>query len=838
MSTQRRRIALAVAWICVAGLIGWPIVRLAGVALEAGPGGIVATLTAPRIATAIWNSLWTAALVSVLAVVLGTAGALVTERAAVPGRRWLRAGMLISLLVPPFVGAFGWARAFGPRGLSDQLIGWQLPGLYGPVGIVAVLAVAATPLAYLIVAGALASRVEPDLERAARASGAGPTTTFRTITLPLLRPALLSAAVVTFVFAVNAFGVPAVLGTPAGFSTITTRLYQDLARSADPAAFARAATLAATLVVMAIGVVGSADALLGGRGAVRTSRSAGAGRLGAGGWAIALGMGAAIVVVKVVPLVAVALTALTRAVGLEPVPANWTLANFAEALDSRLAGGLANSLALAVAAATIVLILGGLVVAAGGGSRGGGSRGGAGGGRRSLVGTLTTPGFAVPGSALAVAVLLAWGGWLRDTLALILLAYLAKFWAIGYRQLAASVDRLPPDLVRAARASGAGAIDALRTVTIPALRPSIVAGWLVVFVFAVHELTMSSLLYGPGTATLAVVVLNAQQLGDPTVSAALAIILTAVTVAAAVPLALLAGRGRRARPAGGGRVSGGASARAGEELAVDCRAVDVAYGERRVITGLDLAVAPGEMVVLLGPSGSGKTTILGAIAGFLPISGGEIRVAGRVVAAPGRHEPADRRNVAVVFQDYALWPHMSALETVAYPLRRRPARGSNPEHEARSILERLGIGSVADRRPAEMSGGEQQRVGLGRALARGAAVQLFDEPTAHVDATLARAARGRDRGSAARVRCSGHLRDARHGGGARDRRPGRPHPRWPDRPGGDAAGRLRGPDRCLGGEADRARERAVGRACRLGRRPAGAGRRRHPGPAGACRRGP
>jgi iron(III) transport system permease protein len=80
-------------------------------------------------------------------------------------------------------------------------------------------------------------------------------------------------------------------------------------------------------------------------------------------------------------------------------------------------------------------------------------------------------------------------------------------------------------------------------VTFPLLRPSILAGWLVVFVFAVHELTMSSLLYGPGTATLAVVVLNAQQLGDPTVTAALAIVLTAITAAAAVPLGLLAGRG-------------------------------------------------------------------------------------------------------------------------------------------------------------------------------------------------------------------------------------------------------------------------------------------------------
>ena len=549
-----RLIGAGVAWLGVLALVGWPIVRLVAVAFESGVDAIAATLATPRTAAAIWNSLWTSALVAVSAVVLGTAAALITERAAVPGRRVLRAGMLVSLIVPPFVGAFGWARAYGPRGLSDQLIGWELPGLYGPIGVVVVLAVAATPLAYLIVAGALANRVEPDLERAARASGAGRIDAFRTVTLPLLGPAFLAAGVVAFVFAVNAFGVPAVLGTPAGFATITTSLYQDLARSADPAAFVRAATLAGTLVVLALTIIGSADALLGGRGSVRTAHTGGATRRGAGGWALALALGTALVATKVVPLVAVALTALTRAIGLAPVPANWTFANFAEALDPRLAGGLANSFILAIAAATIVLLLGGLVVAVSGRRpRGGQTRGR--GDRRSgwqVVGTLATLGFAVPGSALAVAVLLAWGGWLRDTLVLILLAYLAKFWALGYRQLAASIDRLPPDLVRAARASGAGAIDALRSITIPVMRPSILAGWLVVFVFAVHELTMSSLLHGPGTATLAVVVLNAQQLGDPTVSAALATILTAVVAAAAVPLGLLAGRGGGLARLGGG----------------------------------------------------------------------------------------------------------------------------------------------------------------------------------------------------------------------------------------------------------------------------------------------
>jgi iron(III) transport system permease protein len=138
-----------------------------------------------------------------------------------------------------------------------------------------------------------------------------------------------------------------------------------------------------------------------------------------------------------------------------------------------------------------------------------------------------------------VAVLLAYGGLLRNTLAIILIAYIAKFWTLGHRQLAGSIDRLAPDLIRAARASGAAALDSVRTIALPILQPSIIAAWVVVFQFALHELTMSSLLYGPGSGTLAVVVLNVQQLGDPTVTAALAVLLTLVVVAAAVPIAAL-----------------------------------------------------------------------------------------------------------------------------------------------------------------------------------------------------------------------------------------------------------------------------------------------------------
>ncbi len=181
----------------------------------------------------------------------------------------------------------------------------------------------------------------------------------------------------------------------------------------------------------------------------------------------------------------------------------------------------------------------------------------------------------------------------------------------------------------------------------------------------------------------------------------------------------------------------------------------VSYGHAEILAGIDLSAEPGEVVALLGPSGSGKTTLLFAVAGFVPLSTGRIAVAGRDVSGPGVHEPPERRDVAFVFQSYALWPHLDALETVAFPLR---AAGRDPDaarEEAGRLLRAVGMAGLEGRRPAEMSGGQQQRVGLARALARHAAVYLFDEPTAHLDAATRRAvqaevaARRADTGAAA-----------------------------------------------------------------------------------------
>ena len=173
-----------------------------------------------------------------------------------------------------------------------------------------------------------------------------------------------------------------------------------------------------------------------------------------------------------------------------------------------------------------------------------------------------------------------------------------------------------------------------------------------------------------------------------------------------------------------------------EQVAVEVRGAVVRYGDAPAVRGVDLVVERGETVALLGPSGSGKTTLLYAIAGFLPLSDGEVSIEGATVSSVTRSVPPEQRPIAMVFQHYGLWPHMDALDTVAYPMRRAGEGRTAAREAATSLLDQMRIGHLAGRRPAELSGGEQQRVGLARALARRPAVYLLDEPTAHLDTVL------------------------------------------------------------------------------------------------------
>ena len=162
------------------------------------------------------------------------------------------------------------------------------------------------------------------------------------------------------------------------------------------------------------------------------------------------------------------------------------------------------------------------------------------------------------------------------------------------------------------------------------------------------------------------------------------------------------------------------------------------YGSVAAVDGLDLEVRPGEMMSVLGPSGCGKTTALRLIAGLETPDAGTIEIGGRRVAGAGVAVPPERRRVGMVFQDFALFPHLSVRDNIAYGLRRDPDR----EVRVRELLDLIDLAAAAGRMPFELSGGMQQRVALARALAPRPDVVLLDEPFSNLDAALRTQLRG------------------------------------------------------------------------------------------------
>jgi len=166
--------------------------------------------------------------------------------------------------------------------------------------------------------------------------------------------------------------------------------------------------------------------------------------------------------------------------------------------------------------------------------------------------------------------------------------------------------------------------------------------------------------------------------------------------------------------------------------AVRCVGLEKRFGAVNVVQGVDLEAARGQVMALLGPSGCGKTTTLRLIAGLEVLDRGSVEIGGQRVAGEGRHEAPERRRVGMVFQDYALFPHLTVARNIGFGLGRR----DDPKRRVAETLELVGLGAFGERMPHELSGGQQQRVALARALAPGPAVVLLDEPFSNLDPDL------------------------------------------------------------------------------------------------------
>ncbi|WP_052433140.1 ABC transporter ATP-binding protein [Streptacidiphilus carbonis] len=160
------------------------------------------------------------------------------------------------------------------------------------------------------------------------------------------------------------------------------------------------------------------------------------------------------------------------------------------------------------------------------------------------------------------------------------------------------------------------------------------------------------------------------------------------------------------------------------------------FGPTRVLDRVTFTVPPGRFTVLLGPSGSGKTTLLRCLAGIERADSGSVHLGGLTLAQDRSHLAPDRRDLAMVFQDYALWPHMTAAANVGYALRRRRLDREQSRRRVEQVLTRVGLSDHAEQFPHQLSGGQQQRVALARALVAEPGLLLFDEPLSNLDADL------------------------------------------------------------------------------------------------------
>ena len=172
------------------------------------------------------------------------------------------------------------------------------------------------------------------------------------------------------------------------------------------------------------------------------------------------------------------------------------------------------------------------------------------------------------------------------------------------------------------------------------------------------------------------------------------------------------------------------------ENILEIRNVRKHFGKKEILKGISLSVKEGEIISVLGPSGCGKSTLLNIIAGILPLDGGSVMIRGTEVSGEKGMVPTEKSNITMVFQDFALWPHMKARDNILYGLRDKKSEKKEMEERLDEVVSLLHLDGLIDQYPAELSGGQQQRVAIARALITKPAIILLDEPLCNLDIQL------------------------------------------------------------------------------------------------------
>jgi len=515
-----------------------------GVSLEHFRDALSSRLYLTALRNSLVLGLWTAT----LSVAIGLPLAWAVSRTNTPARRFVRLTAVVSYLTPPFLTAIAFVNLFSPNaGLVNRFVRDVLgmPALafnvFSMAGLVLVTVPHTFPFVYLLTASALES-VDASMEESAQILGASRWRTALAVTGPLVAPAVLSGALIAFVNAIALFGSQAIIGLPGRVFTLPTRIY---ALFDYPPQYGLASAL--SLIFVAITVVAlylqrrylarRSYVTVGGKGS-RPERV----DLGPARWGVFAFCVVVFVVAVAAPYVTLLAVSVSKSWGLQ-FWQNLTLQHYRFVLFeydvTRRAIG--NSLVLASATATLAVLLGSLV---GWLDLRTALRG------RKLLDYASLIPLGLPGIVVAVALI---QFWLRmplpiyGTLVILLLAYTGRYVPLGVRSANAAFRQIDPSLEETARVTGAGWLRTFTAVTLPLARPGLFAGWLLVFVPALQELSASILLFSSGSITLAVAVYNLYETGALEPVAALAIV-TMLIISAAIALAGRLGRGSSGVP--------------------------------------------------------------------------------------------------------------------------------------------------------------------------------------------------------------------------------------------------------------------------------------------------
>lgn len=506
-------------WVAILVIIALPLATVVSTGLSSSG---LEVFRNPDLLVAVRNSLVT----SVCAAVGATAVALVLtialDRLKVPGATALRWLFLLPFLIPPFISAMSWIALFSPSGPLRSLLGTVLPeNIYGAGGVILLLTITSWPMAYLLISSAMA-RIPSQLEEAARVAGASTARIYTTVTLPLLRPALMASLVLTFASNLSDFGIPALLGLPANYATLTTLVYRFIAShlvlNPLPAASA-VGTILLALACVAVFVqrsTGTASVAASPRPTEPAPRTPLI-------WVLTVLLWAGALVATVLPLLALIRQAILPAPGVPLRADTVTLANFSQALSNpSVLSGVGNSTLLALGAGLVCTVLGWAIALLLTRTRSFDNVG------LDIFALLpqALPGLVVAVAWLLVSPLLG----IFNTLWAILAAYVMAFSAIVVQMVRPTSAALSRSFEEAAQTAGASPTRALLTTSGRFTIPLAVTGGVVVALTAVRELTISILLVAPGTRTLGVVIFNLQQAGDYASASALAVLVCLVGI--------------------------------------------------------------------------------------------------------------------------------------------------------------------------------------------------------------------------------------------------------------------------------------------------------------------